>query len=96
MLQRALRDAEKVIVVDPRRIPPAETADHWLQLRPGTDGALALAMVNTIITEDLVDHHFVDHYTSGFDKLVEHVRPLTPEWAEPITGVKALNRGIQR
>jgi anaerobic selenocysteine-containing dehydrogenase len=89
MLQRALRDAEKVIVVDPRRIPPAETADHWLQLRPGTDGALALAMVNTIITEDLVDHHFVDHYTSGFDKLVEHVRPLTPEWAEPITGVKA-------
>jgi anaerobic selenocysteine-containing dehydrogenase len=36
-----------------------------------------------------VDHHFVDHYTSGFDKLVEHVRPLTPEWAEPITGVKA-------
>lgn len=89
MLQSALQDAEKVIVVDPRRIPPAETADHWLQLRPGTDGALALAMINTIITEDLVDHHFVDNYTSGFDKLVEHVQNSTPEWAEPITGVKA-------
>ncbi|MCJ7782297.1 MAG: molybdopterin-dependent oxidoreductase, partial [Desulfobacterales bacterium] len=89
MLQRALREAQKVIVVDPRRIHPAETSDHWLQLRPGTDGALALAMINTIIAEDLVDHHFVDNYTSGFDKLVEHVRNSTPEWAEPITGVKA-------
>ncbi len=89
MLERALKDAEKVIVVDPRRIRPAETADHWLQLRPGTDGALALAMINTIIAEDLVDHHFVDNYTTGFDKLVRHVHNLTPEWAEPITGVKA-------
>ncbi len=89
MLQRALREAQKVIVVDPRRIGPAETADHWLQLRPGTDGALALAMINTIIAEDLVDHHFVDNYTTGFDKLVEHVLGFTPEWAEPITGVKA-------
>jgi anaerobic selenocysteine-containing dehydrogenase len=74
MLERALKEARKVIVVDPRRIRPAETADHWLQLRPGTDGALALAMINTIIAEDLVDHHFVDHYTTGFNKLVEHVR----------------------
>jgi anaerobic selenocysteine-containing dehydrogenase len=89
MLQRALGEARKVIVVDPRRIHPAETADHWLQLRPGTDGALALAMINTIISEDLVDHHFVDNYSTGFDKLVEHVRNSTPEWAEPITGVKA-------
>jgi anaerobic selenocysteine-containing dehydrogenase len=89
MLQRALREAQKVIVVDPRRIDPAKTADHWLQLRPGTDGALALAMINTIIAEDLVDHHFIDHYTIGFEKLVEHVRDFTPEWAEPITGLKA-------
>jgi anaerobic selenocysteine-containing dehydrogenase len=91
MLQRALREAQKVIVVDPRRIGPAETADHWLQLRPGTDGALALAMINTIIAEDLVDHNFVDNYTTGYDKLVEHVRNFTPEWAEPIARVKAAN-----
>ncbi|HUL31247.1 MAG TPA: molybdopterin-dependent oxidoreductase [Thermodesulfobacteriota bacterium] len=89
MLQKALNEAEKVIVVDPRRIGPAETADHWLQLRPGTDGALALAMINTIVGEDLVDHDFVDNYATGFDKLVDHVRHFTPEWAEPITGVKA-------
>jgi anaerobic selenocysteine-containing dehydrogenase len=89
MLNRALKEARKVIVVDPRRIGPAETADHWLQLRPGTDGALALAMINTIIAEDLVDHHFVDNYTTGFGKLVEYVGPFTPEWAEPITRIKA-------
>jgi anaerobic selenocysteine-containing dehydrogenase len=89
MLERALKEAKKVIVVDPRRIGPAETADHWLQLRPGTDGALALAMINTIVAEDLVDHYFVDNYAAGFDKLVEYVRSFTPEWAEPITGVKA-------
>ena len=91
MLNRALKEARKVIVVDPRRIGPAETADYWLQLRPGTDGALALAMINTIITEDLVDHHFVDNYSIGFEKLVEHARHFTPEWAEPITRVKAAN-----
>jgi anaerobic selenocysteine-containing dehydrogenase len=85
MIQRAIKRAKKVIVVDPRRIAPAETADHWLQLRPGTDGALALAMISTIIAEDLVDHEFVDGYTAGYDDLVEYVRPFTAEWAAPIT-----------
>ena len=88
-VDRALRKADKVIVVDPRRIGPAETADHWLQLRPGTDGALALAMINTIIGEDLVDHDFVEEYTAGYDSLAEHVRPFTPEWAETVTRVGA-------
>ena len=89
MLNRALKQAQRVIVVDPRRIGPAENADHWLQLRPGSEGALALAMINVIIAEDLVDHDFVDHYTIGFDRLVVHVRNFTPEWAEPITRIRA-------
>ena len=89
MLQRAIKGAEKVIVVDPRRTGPAGIADHWLQLRPGTDGALALAMLQVIIAEDLIDHTFVDDYTTGFDELAEHVREFTPEWAEEITRVKA-------
>ena len=88
-LQRAIKQAQKVIVVDPRRIKPAEKADHWLQIRPGTDGALALAMINTIITEELVDRNFIDDYSTGFDGLIEHVRNFTPEWAEPITRVSA-------
>jgi anaerobic selenocysteine-containing dehydrogenase len=87
MFTRALKKAEKVIVVDPRRIGPATKADHWLQLRPGSECALALAMINTIITEDLYDHEFAENYSFGFDRLTGHVRPFTPEWAEPITRV---------
>ena len=60
MLNRALKEARKVIIVDPRRIGPAENADHWLQLRPWSEGALALAMINTIIAENLFDKDFVD------------------------------------
>jgi anaerobic selenocysteine-containing dehydrogenase len=85
MVQRAMKKAQKVIVVDPRRIGAAEKADHWLQLHPGTDGALALAMINAIISDNLVDREFVENYTTGFDRLVEHVRPFTPEWAASIT-----------
>ncbi len=89
MFTRALKKAEKVIVVDPRRIGPAEKADHWLQLRPGSECALALAMINTIITEALYDDEFVEKYSFGFGRLSEHIRPFTPEWAEPITRVGA-------
>ncbi len=89
MVQSALDAAEKVIVVDPRRIRPAERADHWLQLRPGTDGALALAMINVIVEEGLVDREFVDGYTVGYEELAEHVRSCTPEWASDVTGLAA-------
>jgi anaerobic selenocysteine-containing dehydrogenase len=89
MLQSAINGAKKVIVVDPRRIGPAARADHWLQLRPGTDGALVLAMLQVIVTEDLIDHVFVENYTTGFDKLAEHIHDFTPEWAEEITRVEA-------
>lgn len=89
MLSRAIKKASKVIVVDPRRIGPTARAAHWLQLRPGTDGALALAILNVVVTEDLIDHTFVEDYTTGYDELVEHVREYTPKWAEGITRVPA-------
>ena len=89
MLRRAMQRAEKVIVVDPRRTGAAASADHWLQLRPGSECALALAMINVIITEKLYDKVFVQKYTSGFDALDQHVRSFTPDWAEPITRVPA-------
>lgn len=87
MIDRALRKAGKVIVVDPRRTRPAEDATHWLQLRPGTDGALALAMIQVIISEGLIDREFVQQYTVGYEQLAEHVGPFTPEWAAPITRI---------
>ncbi len=89
MFKRAVKKAEKVIVVDPRRISLAKKADHWLQLRPGSECALALAMIQTIISEDLYDHEFVEKYAFGFDRLADHIRPYTPEWAEPVTRVPA-------
>jgi anaerobic selenocysteine-containing dehydrogenase len=89
MFNRAVKNAERLIVVDPRRIGLAERADHWLQLRPGSDCALALAMINTIIAEELFDHDFADNYSFGFDRLADHIEPFKPEWAEPITYVPA-------
>lgn len=88
-IERVLQKAQKVIVVDPRRTDPASRADHWLQLRPGTDGALALGMIHTLISEDLLDHQFIAMYTEGFTKLVTHVQPYSAEWAAGITGLSA-------
>jgi anaerobic selenocysteine-containing dehydrogenase len=75
--------------MDPYLTPMASKADIWLQLRPGTDCALALAWINVIITEDLYDREFVQKWTYGFDRLAEHVKQFTPEWAEAITWVPA-------
>ena len=89
MFKRAFVQAKKKIVVDPRRIGLAESADYWLQLRPGSECALALAMINVIIGEELYDHEFVEKYGFGFDRLAAHVRPFTPVWAHPITRIPA-------
>jgi len=89
MFQRAVKKAEQVIVVDPRRTALAAKADQWLQLRPGSECALALAMIETIIAEERFDRGFVAKHTFGFERLAEHIRPFTTEWAAPITGVAA-------
>ncbi len=86
-IHRALRRGAKLMVIDPRPIPIAKRADLWLRIRPGTDMALALAMQNVIINEDLYDKEFVENYCSGFDKVKEHVKEYTPQWAAEITGL---------
>ena len=85
----ALEHNPRIIVVDPRRTGLAEKAEIWLQLRPGSDDALALAMLNVVIGEKLYDEPFVTQWTHGFEALREHVKQFTPEWAEPITWVSA-------
>lgn len=85
----SLSHKPKVIVVDPRETELAKLADIWLRLRPGTDDALALSMLNVIISEKLYDEPFVTQWTHGFDMLAGHVKQYTPEWAEPITWVPA-------
>ena len=88
-LERNLKKGAKLVVIDPKRIELAEQAEMYLRIRPGTDGALALALINVIITEGLYDKEFVEKHTLGFKELVEYIKPFTPEWAEPITWVKA-------
>lgn len=88
-VREALAANPRTIVVDPRRTELARNADIWLQLRPGTDDALALSFLNVIIHENLYDEDFVHRWTHGFEALREAVRDLTPEWAEPITWVPA-------
>jgi anaerobic selenocysteine-containing dehydrogenase len=79
----------KLAVIKPEMQPDAAKADIWLPIRPGTDGALALAMLNVVINEHLYDEDFVSRWCYGFDKLVPHIQQYTPEWAEPITGLPA-------
>lgn len=69
-----MRMGTKLIVVDPALTWLASKADIWLQVRPGTDCALAMGMLNVIINEDLYDHEFVDNWCYGFDELVERVQ----------------------
>jgi anaerobic selenocysteine-containing dehydrogenase len=88
-VREALDAQPKIIVVDPRETELARRAEVWLQVRPGADDALALAFLNVIIGEHLYDAPFVERWTHGFDALAAHVRPFTPEWAQPITWVGA-------
>ena len=75
----------KLVVVDPRYSETAAHADLWLPIRPGSDSALSLAMINVIINERLYDKTFVDNWCLGFDELKEHIQQYTPEWASPLT-----------
>ena len=85
----AQKRGAKLVVVDPRAIPLAKKADLHLQVRPGTDCALALGLLNVIISEGLYDRDFVNRWTFGFDKLAKHVRQYSPEAVEKLTWVPA-------
>ncbi|MGB9858654.1 MAG: molybdopterin-dependent oxidoreductase, partial [Moorellaceae bacterium] len=77
----------KLIVVDPRLTWLASRAEHWLQLRPGTDTALALGMLHVIINEGLYDEEFVEKWCHGFEELKERVQEYPPERVAEITWV---------
>jgi anaerobic selenocysteine-containing dehydrogenase len=78
-----------VIVVDPVRTPTAQAADLHLQPFPGTDAALAFAMLHVVERDGLIDSGFVAEYTIGWDELAPLVESCTPVWAEGQTGVPA-------
>jgi len=83
----SLDRAEHLILIDPRATRIAGRADLWLRIRPGTDAALALGMLNVVINEGLYDRSFVEDWTYGFDKLRERVQDYPPEKVAEITWI---------
>jgi anaerobic selenocysteine-containing dehydrogenase len=85
----ARRKGAKLVVIDPYRTRTAACADWYLPINPGTDGALALAMMHVIIAEGLHDADYISKYTLGFDALCEKVKAYPPERAAQSTGIAA-------
>ena len=77
----------KLIVVDPYRNATAEVADQHICPRPGTDGALACAMMHVLFAEGYADRDYLARYTDVPDELEAHVKTRTPAWAARITGL---------
>lgn len=88
-LLAARRRGAQVVTIDVRSTEAAAKSDDVLLVRPGTDAALALAMMHVICGERLYDAGFVARHTVGFDALADHVKAYTPGWASQITGVAA-------
>lgn len=84
-----MKRGTELIVVDCRATWLATRAKYFMQVRPGTDTALYLAMCNVIINEDLYDHEFCEEWVYGFDEFCERVQEYPPEVAAPITGIPA-------
>ena len=89
VVKDAQKAGAKVIVIDAYRSRTAKEADWHLAPKPGTDGALAMALIHVIIEENLVDRDYVERYTLGFDELAARAKARTPEWAADITGIPA-------
>jgi thiosulfate reductase / polysulfide reductase chain A len=77
-----------MVVVDPSMSDTAVKGHEWVAIRPGTDGAMALAMAHVIIRDGLHDKEFVEKWTVGFPEFAEYVKDKTPQWAETITSVQ--------
>ena len=89
-LEAAARRGAQVVVIDPRRTETAiRTNAEWIPIRPETDGALALSMIEVIIEEDLYDEDFAENWTHGFPELRQYVQHFTPPVVEKITGIPA-------
>jgi thiosulfate reductase/polysulfide reductase chain A len=88
-LSHAIDRGAKLVYLDPRYTKTASKASEWIPIRPGTDSAFLLAMINVIVTNELADCEFVKQYVVGCDGIQDAMRNYTPQWAEQITGVPA-------
>jgi anaerobic selenocysteine-containing dehydrogenase len=88
-VQEAKRRGAKVVAIDPYRSLSAEKCSQHVALLPGTDGALALALMHVLIAEGLLDRDYIARHTLGFDALAERVKQYTPQWAAQVCGLDA-------
>lgn len=88
-LSHAIDRGAKMVYLDPRYTKTAGKAAEWIPIRPGTDSAFLLAMINVIVSNELADCDFVKQYVVGCDGIQEEMSQYTTEWAEEITGVPA-------
>ncbi len=89
-LEAAAKRGADIVVIDPRHTETAtRTGAQWVPIRPGTDGALALSMIEVMIDEELFDEPFAEKWCHGFDELAAYVQHFRPDVAESITGVPA-------
>jgi anaerobic selenocysteine-containing dehydrogenase len=86
-LSDALAKGAKLIVVDPRFTKLADRSDLWLQIRPGTDAALALGMAHVIVEEGLYDKEFVRRWVHGWKQFIERVESYPPGKVSEITWI---------
>jgi len=85
----ARKNGARILGIDPIRTRTMEQCDEWLAIRPGTDAALALAMMHVLFDEGLEDRDYLERYTLGAEQLRERVREYPPERVAPITGLPA-------
>ena len=88
-VQEAKRRGATIVAIDPYRSLSAEKCTRHIAPLPGTDGALALAMMHVLIGEGLIDRDYIDKHTVGFAQLAERVKRYTPEWAARVCGLGA-------
>ena len=86
-VQEAKRRGAKVVAIDPYRSLSAEKCTQHIAPLPGTDGALALGMMNVLIAEGLIDRDYIARHTLGFEELAERVKRYPPEWAARTCGI---------
>ncbi|HEY1226947.1 MAG TPA: molybdopterin-dependent oxidoreductase, partial [Ramlibacter sp.] len=97
LVQDAKRQGAKLVCIDPRRTETAEKCHEHLQILPGTDAALALALMHELVVNDWLDHDYIAQHTLGWEALRERALRWTPERAAAVCGIPAQQiRGLAR
>jgi anaerobic selenocysteine-containing dehydrogenase len=89
LVKQARARGAHVVVVDPYRTPTAQQADEHLMVRPGSDTALALAVMHVLVAEGRLDRDYIGRATLGFERLVEHLPAYSPDAVAASVGVPA-------